>query len=67
MRTFREYFENPQTQIMNYEPEWMPVKSSHGVAYAKRTEGGYYVATDKKGSHKAFVSDFNFGQHWQMA
>ncbi len=56
---------NQWTQILNNEPEWMPVKSSHGHAFAKKTEGGYLIATDKKGSHQAFISDHNFQQHWQ--
>lgn len=65
MDTFNHWMQN--NPFLNNEPEWTPVKSSHGHGFAKKVNGGYLIATDKKGSHQAFISDHNFEQYWQHA
>lgn len=52
--------------FLNSGDDWLPVRSSHGKAFARKTDGGYLVATDDQGSHQAFVSDFKFNKHWKM-
>ena len=67
MKTFNDWLKenNGSSPFLN-DDEWKPARSSHATAFAKKVNGGYLVASDAKGSHQAFISDFQFNNHWKL-